>query len=104
MAREIFQTLTEPMFYILLSLKEERNGSEIAAFVQEITKKRVELPPGTLYALLAQFLEEDAIERVKSSGRGKNYIITEHGQELLKKEQERLRLLLKDYKNYFESA
>ena len=61
MARDQFQTLTEPMYFTLMALGQVRNGAEITSWVNEITKGRIKLAPGTLYALLAQFLENDLI-------------------------------------------
>ena len=71
MARDQFQTLTEPMFFILLALDQVRNGAEITSWVAEITKGRIKLAPGTLYALLAQFLENDLIIKVEMDKKGK---------------------------------
>ena len=51
MAREQFQTLTEPMYYILLALLEECCGVDIMEKVKKISKGRVKVGPGTLYAL-----------------------------------------------------
>ena len=95
MARDQFQTLTEPMYFILLALGEVRNGAEI-------TSGRIRLAPGTLYALLAQFLENDLIKRVEANKKGKHYVITDEGKDLLKEEVKRLRLLVSNYENYFE--
>lgn len=97
MAREQLETLTQPMYYTLLALKEARNGAEIAAFVQKLTDRRVSLPPGTLYSLLAIFTEEAWIERIDSEGPGKKYRITKYGLERLERENLRLREMLKDY-------
>ena len=55
MAREQFQTLTEPMYYILLSLMEECCGVDIMEKVKTISRGRVLVGPGTLYAMLAKF-------------------------------------------------
>ena len=52
MAREQFQTLTEPMYYILLSLMEECCGVDIMEKVETISAGRVKVGPGTLYAML----------------------------------------------------
>ena len=93
--------LTEPMFYALLALNETRNGSEITSWVTEITNSRVNLAPGTLYALLAQFLENDLIRKVDVDKKGKHYIITEEGEALLKEEVIRLELLIGDFKKIF---
>ena len=72
MARDQFQTLTEPMYFTLLALGEVRNGAEITSWVNEITKGRIKLAPGTLYALLAQFLENDLIMRIQTDKKGKH--------------------------------
>lgn len=102
MARDQFQTLTEPMYFTLLALGEVRNGAEITSWVEEITKGRIRLAPGTLYALLAQFLENDLIKRVEADKKGKHYVITDEGRMLLEEEVHRLRLLVSDYENYFD--
>ena len=101
MARDQFQTLTEPMYFTLIALGEVRNGAEITAWVEEITKGRIRLAPGTLYALLAQFLENNLIKRVETDKKGKHYILTEEGRELLEEEVARLRLLIIDYETHY---
>lgn len=102
MARDQFQTLTEPMYFTLLALGEVRNGAEITAWVAGITGGRIKLAPGTLYALLAQFLENNLIERVDTGKKGKHYILTEDGRELLEEEVERLRLLITNYETHYK--
>ena len=99
MARDQLQNLTEPMYYILLSLKEERYGYEIMQFIEEITDSRVKVGPGTLYALLPRFEKEGIINQVSEDGRRKNYIITDKGSTMLNEEIERLRALIKDGEN-----
>ena len=61
MAREQFQTLTEPMYYILLALLEECCGVDIMDKVQELSHGRVRVGPGTLYAMLSKFEENSVI-------------------------------------------
>ena len=53
MAREQFQTLTEPMYYILIALSEECCGVDIMEKVQKISGGRVKVGPGTLYTMLS---------------------------------------------------
>ena len=96
MAREQFQTLTEPMYYILLSLMEECCGVDIMEKVKTISKGRVLVGPGTLYAMLAKFEENGVIEMTSSEGRRKSYIITELGKEMLQKEYDRLMIMVED--------
>lgn len=102
MARNKFQTLTEPMYYILLALCERRNGSEITSWVSEITNGRINLAPGTLYALLAQFLQEDIIERANAEGSGKFYTITDDGRKLLQEDRNRIMLMVKDFDKFYK--
>lgn len=96
MAREQFQTLTEPMYYILLTLTEECCGVDIMEKVKEISHGRVLVGPGTLYAMLAKFEENGVIQMTTSEGRRKSYVITEIGREMLKKEYDRLMIMVKD--------
>ena len=79
MARERFQTLTEPMYYILLALTEECCGVDIMEKVRYISKGRVKVGPGTLYAMLSKFEDNEIIRRTAEEGRRKSYIITESG-------------------------
>ena len=53
MAREKFQTLTEQMFYVLLTLREECCGTDVMARISNLTQGRVTVGPGTLYNLLS---------------------------------------------------
>ncbi len=97
MARTKFQTLTEPMFYILLCLKNECCGMDIMERVTQITSGRVTIGPGTLYNLLEQFLQAEMIFEIKSVGRRRSYILTEKGYAALEAEHRRLQLMQEDY-------
>ena len=56
MARKKFSTLTEPMFYLLMSLsKGDKCGIDISEYILRKSSGRVQLGPGTLYALLSEF-------------------------------------------------
>ena len=100
MAREQFQTLTEPMYYILLALTEECCGVDIMEKVKVISRGRVLVGPGTLYAMLAKFEENGVIRMTTSEGRRKSYIITEIGKEMLQKEYDRLKIMVEDGRLY----
>ena len=63
MAREKLQTLTEPMYYILLALLTEQCGVDIMGRVSEISRGRVTVGPGTLYAMLDRFTESRLIRK-----------------------------------------
>ena len=89
MARKKLGTPSEQMYYVLLVLREERCGAQIAEAVDALTQHRVSLGPGTLYALLAQFEEE---------GRKRSYRITPAGIQLLLDEYRRLLQMISDTK------
>ena len=55
MPRVQLKTLTEQMYYVLLALQDVRYGSEISQYVKELTNQRIQLGPGTLYAILSKF-------------------------------------------------
>lgn len=95
-AREQFQTLTEQMYYILLSLLKPSCGVDIMESVERISKGRVKVGAGTLYALLGKFEKEKMIVEVEVVGRKRTYVITEKGRDLLIKEYERLIRLVED--------
>ena len=96
MAREQFQTLTEPMYYILLALTEECCGVDIMEKVKSISHGRVVVGPGTLYAMLAKFEENGVIKLTASEGRRKSYVITDKGRDMLKEEYNRLKTMVED--------
>lgn len=96
MAREQFQTLTEPMYYILLALTEECCGVDIMEKVKTLSRGRVKVGPGTLYAMLSKFEENNIILRTAEEGRRKSYIITDMGRDMLRKEYERLKIMVED--------
>lgn len=97
MARQPLKSLTESMFYVLLALwRQERCGTEIAAYVRELTEGRVTLGPGTLYAILGKFQEEKLIKETWSQGRMRVYRVTESGRELFRRELQNMRRCVDD--------
>ncbi|WP_315112116.1 helix-turn-helix transcriptional regulator [Clostridium intestinale] len=96
MAREQLQTLTEPMYYILMALLKERCGVDIMEAVLEISNGRVKVGPGTLYALLGKFEKENIIMETEVQGRKRSYIITDKGKQILVEEYKRLVTMVND--------
>lgn len=97
MARKKLETLTEPMYYILLSLYEEpRHGYGIMQYINQMTNGRVIVGAGTLYALLARFEEEQLILLTRTSEGRKYYTLSETGKESLLTEFNRLNRQLDD--------
>lgn len=101
MPRAKFQTLTEQMFYILMSLQTECCGMDIMDRVQEMTGGRVRVGPGTLYNLLEQFADCQMIRETKAEGRRRSYILTEIGRNALEQEYMRLCKQADDYLRLF---
>lgn len=102
MARDQLQTLTEPMFFILLALVRPMHGYEIMQTVSAISSDRVKVGAGTLYALLARFEKEGIVIQISDDGRRKTYSITEKGREILNREYSRLHETIKAYDDYIE--
>jgi DNA-binding PadR family transcriptional regulator len=102
MAREQFQNLTEPMYYILMALLRERCGVDVMEAVSDISKGRVRVGPGTLYTLLGKFEKEEMIKETEVQGRKRSYIITEKGKEILVDEYKRLITLVNDGEFFME--
>lgn len=96
MAREQFQTLSEPMYYILLALLEEECGVDIMSKVKALSKARITVGPGTLYTLLDKFEKADMIQETKVEGRRRSYRITESGKQALVMERARLKEMFED--------
>ena len=53
--------LTEGVYYILLSLMEPMHGYGIMQNVEQLSKGRVKLAPGTLYGAINTLLERGCI-------------------------------------------
>ncbi|ELC8442306.1 helix-turn-helix transcriptional regulator [Clostridium perfringens] len=104
MPRKQFQTLTEQMYYILLSLLQEKCGVDIMNSVQEISKGRINVGPGTLYTLLSKFEKEKIIIETSVEGRKRSYIISNYGKEILQEEYKRLNTLVRDGELFIQEA
>ena len=78
------------MFYILLSLQEERHGYGIMLHVKELTNNRITLGAGTIYQSLSKLEGDGLIVSTKEIDRKKLYIITEVGRLILKEEAKRI--------------
>lgn len=102
MPREAFQTLSEPMYYVLLALTEKQRGVDIINRVSEISGGRVMVGPGTVYAMLDKFVQHKVIGETACAGRMRSYRITAHGMSLLKAEYERSQILYNDGRKILE--
>jgi DNA-binding PadR family transcriptional regulator len=89
--------LTEPTFYILLSLAPgKKHGYAISKDVKALSSQRVNLSTSTLYTAIGRLLDQELIERLfddEDSGPGlprKSYTLTELGKRVLEAETNRL--------------
>lgn len=97
MARKKLETLTEQMYYVLLSLSEEaRHGYGIMQYVSQLTVGRVTIGAGTLYALLGRFEEEGLITLTEYKEGRKYYLLSRWGRQVLEEEYSRLRQQVAD--------
>lgn len=97
MARKKLETLSEQMYYVLLSLHTgPMHGYRIMQYVGELTENRVVVGAGTLYALLGRFEEEGYIRLNGMSEGRKYYELTSAGRQALENEFERLRRQVSD--------
>lgn len=97
MPRKTLDTLSEPMFYVLLALqKQPLCGVDIAQWVSARTEKRITLGPGTLYTILGKLTDEDMIRETATEGRRRTYELTAAGRALYANEVARLRRCLRD--------
>lgn len=84
------EQLTDPAYYILISLLAPRHGYGIMKYISELTGDEVTVGPATLYTLLKKMqkagylvLNEDEDERRKT------YSLTDKGRSMIKHEIER---------------
>ena len=105
MPRKAFDTLSEPMFYVLMALRRRTLcGVDIVEWIGRKTGNRITLGPGTLYTILAKLTEEDAIREVSVDGRRRNYEITDKGRQLYEAECDRLCRCVVDLESEERSA
>lgn len=94
--------LTEPVYYILLSLFKPMHGYGIMQNVKAITNGRVDIGAGTLYGALNTLQSKGfIIECENGEPSRKQYILTNEGRAVLKSEIVRLQELLDNGKTYY---
>lgn len=97
MPKKPLETLSEPMFYVLMALRRRSLcGADIVTWVSRRTDRRVALGPGTLYTILPKLTEEGILKEAGTDGRKRAYQMTEKGQALYDAECRRLRQVVQD--------
>ncbi|MCJ7696112.1 MAG: PadR family transcriptional regulator [Anaerolineaceae bacterium] len=88
--RKRFIPMSETMFFILYSLRQERHGYGIMQYVEELTKSRITLGAGTIYQSISKLEHDGLITAKQEIARKKNYLITDIGNEILNEEARRI--------------
>lgn len=98
--------LTEASYYILSSLTEPLHGYGIIKKVDEETKQRLHLAPGTLYGVINSLLKYNLIEVVEKASIERKKITyqrTKLGSEVLVYEMKRLQEMVAYGKKEFDA-
>lgn len=90
--------MTEAMYYVLLALMHPNHGYQLMNEIEEVSKGRLKMGPGTLYGVLTRLQKDKLIIVLIDDGRRKTYSITEDGIGALKVEYERLISMVDDGK------
>ena len=88
--------MSEAMYYILLALMDPLHGYAIMEKVNEISRGRIEMGPGTLYGILKRLEKDNWIELTGADGRRKIYKLTASGERSLEQEYTRLTDMVAD--------
>lgn len=88
--------MTEAMYYVLLALVHPNHGYQLMSEIEEVSKGRVQMGPGTMYGVLTRLLKDKLIVVVNDDGRRKTYEITKDGIYALKNEYNRLISMVND--------
>lgn len=87
--------LTESTYYILLALVEPLHGYGVMQNVETLSENTVKVGPGTLYGAFQTLEKEALIVKVGEEDRRKIYTLTEKGREVLKRQIDRLAIMLR---------
>ena len=93
---EKYLPLTESTYYILLALREPLHGYGIMQKVEAMSAGTVKIGPGTLYGAFQVLEKEGLIAKVGEEERRKIYTLTAKGRQVLKKQVERLAIMLRN--------
>lgn len=93
--------LTDAAFYILSSVIEEKHGYLIMKTIEKFTNNEVVIGPASLYTTLKKLLTAELVELSADTYESKKvYKITKKGTEMLKKEIERKKQMVKFAENF----
>lgn len=93
--------LTDSAFYILSSVTEQKHGYLIMKTIEKYTNNQVIIGPASLYTTLKKLLAADLVEiNADAEDNKKVYKITDKGREMLIKEIERKKQMIKFAENF----
>ena len=97
--------LTETMFLVLLTMLKENYGYRVSQEVEEITKGRIVLGPGTLYGAINNLNKKGWIKSVDTGSESgkKIYVATDVGRELVALEINRMKALVAEGEKKFKT-
>lgn len=90
--------LTDTAFYILLSLVEAKHGYLIMKSIETMTNNQFSIGPASMYTTIKKLLSAECIELFAeevNDDKRKTYIATDKGIQLLKKEVERRKEMIR---------
>ena len=97
MPKKSMDILTESMFYVLMALHDgPKCGIDIAQFIEDRTRGRIQMGPATLYTILGKFEKEKYIREISLEGRKRTYEITGKGADAYRQELKRLKQCIAD--------
>ncbi len=95
--------LTDSAFYILSSVIEEKHGYLIMKSIEQFTNNEVVIGPATLYTTLKKLLEAELVKLSSDTDDNKKvYKITNKGREMLIKEIERKKQMVRFAENFLK--
>ena len=90
---DLKEELSETMYCILLSLREERHGYGIIHHVMDFTAGHVHIGAGTIYTNLKKLERAGWIARTRTEERRHYYVLTERGTRALAEQTRRIERL-----------
>ena len=82
MPKRSLETLSEPMFYVLMALRRRTLcGVEIVHWIGETTEGRITLGPGTLYTILSKLTDEDKTFEIENNSETHQTLIRGMGEQ-----------------------
>jgi DNA-binding PadR family transcriptional regulator len=93
---EKYLPLTESTFYIMLTLTEPLHGYAVMQEVERLSEGVVKIGPGTLYGAFSTMESAGLIDMVREEGRRKSYQLTEKGRLVLKRQIDRLNMMVRN--------